>query len=299
MRAAERPLELSNGHRVLVHAAPESAGYPVLVHPGSPGSRHLFPPNVGEAASAGLRLISWDRPGYADRPGVPGRTIVDTVIEAREVAADLGLADFATWGFSGGGPYALGCAALLPETVTAAVVMASPAPHSREGLDWTRIGDEAARAEVRLFFDDPPAARQQFRADAARYHQALTSPDAWFLRWGEVAGTDAAHSRAVAEHLAMVFSEAMKNGDEGWWEDWFAVLSPWGFDLADIRIPVQLWHGTGDAAVRSEHGRWLASRIPGVDAHVLEGDDHTNIESDHQTEAWAWIAGFSRRGRGR
>jgi pimeloyl-ACP methyl ester carboxylesterase len=277
-----------------VCSAPESAGYPVFVHPGTPGSRLLFAPNVKAAAERGLRLISWDRPGYGDTPRAPGRTIADGVVDAREVAAAFGLTRFATWGFSGGGGFALACAALLPDAVSAAVVIASLAPHSTQGLDWTRNGTEASRAEVRLFFDDREAARQTFRVDGARYYDALTSPDGWFARWGDVAGTDDAHSRAVAEHLALTFGEALKNGDEGWWEDWVAYLSPWGFDLADIRVPVQLWHGVGDAAAEVHHGRWLAEHVPGVDAHLIDGDDHTDIEALHQAEAWDWIVTTSR-----
>lgn len=284
----------SDGREIWVCGAPESAGYPVLVHPGTPGSRHLFLPNVEAAAERGLRLISWDRPGYGDTPGAPARRIANGAAEATEVAAALGLMRFATWGFSGGGGFALACAALLPETVSAAVVIASLAPHSTHGLDWTQNGAEASRAEVQLFFDDREAAREQFRADADRYSELLTTPDGWFARWGDVAGTDEAHSPAVAEHLALIFREGLKNGDEGWWEDWVAYLSPWGFDLAEIRVPVQLWHGVGDAAAEVHHGRWLAEHIPGVDAHLIEGADHTDIEALHQAEAWDWIVATSR-----
>ena len=38
---------------------------PVLVHDGTPCSRHLYGPWVADAAGSGLRLIGYDRPGYA------------------------------------------------------------------------------------------------------------------------------------------------------------------------------------------------------------------------------------------
>src|SRR5919202_1802565 len=46
------------------------------------------------------------------------------------------LGRFATLGWSGGGPHALGCAALLPERCTAAASLAGVAPFEAEGLDW-------------------------------------------------------------------------------------------------------------------------------------------------------------------
>jgi pimeloyl-ACP methyl ester carboxylesterase len=279
----------ADGHRLWVRSPPESVGYPVLVHPGSPGSRYLFGPSVEQAAQHGLRLISWDRPGYGDTPGTPGRTISDGAREAQAVATSLGLNRFATWGFSGGGAYALACAALLPDLVSAAVAIASLAPYDAPGLDWAGQWREASQAEVRLFFDDPAKARENFRVEAAEYYASRTTVQGWFETWGEAAGRDAAHSQAVAEHLALVFRESLKNGDEGWWEDWVAQLTPWGFDVGDISVPVQLWYGVADAAVPNEHGRWLAEHIPGVDAHGVDDEDHTNIEAHHEVEAWSWL----------
>jgi pimeloyl-ACP methyl ester carboxylesterase len=46
----------------------------------------------------------------------------------RAICAELGIDRMATWGHSGGGPYVLACAALLPDLVTAAASLASPAP---------------------------------------------------------------------------------------------------------------------------------------------------------------------------
>jgi pimeloyl-ACP methyl ester carboxylesterase len=279
----------ADGHQLWVRSAPESAGYPVFVHPGSPGSRHLFGPSVEQAAQHGLRLIAWDRPGYGDTPGTPGRSLADGAGDAQAVADALGLRRFATWGFSGGGAYALACAALLPDLVSGAVAIASLAPYDAPGLDWAGQWRESSQAEVRLFFDNPATARENFRAEAAEYYASRTTVQGWFETWGDQAGKDAAHSHAVAEHLALVFAESLKHGDEGWWEDWVAQLTPWGFDVSDIRVPVQLWHGVADAAVPIEHGRWLADHIPGIDVHLMDGENHTDIEAHHEVEAWTWL----------
>jgi pimeloyl-ACP methyl ester carboxylesterase len=225
-----------------------------------------------------------------------GRRIADGAVEAAAVADLLGLDRFATWGFSGEGGYALACAALRSDRVTAAVVMATIAPYEALGDAWAAHWGADRQAEVRRFFDDPAQARVNFEAEADDYCPALSSAEGWRSRWGDRAGTDDAHSGEVAEHLARQCGEALKIGDEGWWEDHVAYLTPWGFDLGDISMPVELWHGVDERAAGAAHGRWLAEHIPGVDPHLVQGEDHTNGETLHQADAWDWItAGIQRR----
>ena len=53
-----------------------------------------------------------------------------TVVDA------LGVGSFALMGYSGGGSYALGSAAVLGERVEAVATFAAIAPYDAEGLDW-------------------------------------------------------------------------------------------------------------------------------------------------------------------
>ncbi|HVB44660.1 MAG TPA: hypothetical protein VNF47_18435 [Streptosporangiaceae bacterium] len=105
---------------------------------------------------------------------------------------------------------------------------------------------EAVLREVRLFFQDRAAAREKFRSEAAEMYNRLSEPEGWLRMWGDRAGTDAAHGQDAANHLASVFQDGWTRGDEGWWDDWSAFLSPWGFDLDTITAPVSLWHGMAD-----------------------------------------------------
>jgi pimeloyl-ACP methyl ester carboxylesterase len=146
-------------------------------------------------------------------------------------------------------------------------VFASLGPYGEAGLDFSGSLSEADRHEVRLFFDDRPQARENFRADAAGQFEQMSVAAGWLKHWGDQAEADDAHSREVAEWLALCWRDGMRDGDQGWWDDWVAFLSPWGFELSAIRVPVQLWHGRSDTSVPPAHGRWLAERIPGVDAH--------------------------------
>jgi pimeloyl-ACP methyl ester carboxylesterase len=111
------------GQTLTVEDAGPSDGFPFLVHHGG-GSRHLEPAAVRDAHRHGLRLISYDRPAYGGSTAMPGRVIADCKADVEAIMNDLGVSRMAVWGFSGGGPYALATAALLPEAVAAVCVLA-------------------------------------------------------------------------------------------------------------------------------------------------------------------------------
>jgi pimeloyl-ACP methyl ester carboxylesterase len=277
------------GGQLMVQDAGPPDGLPVLVYSGSPGSRHLSPAALRLAGRKDLRLIGVDPPGYGGSAAQPGRRIGSSAADAKAIAEALGITRLATWGISGGGPIALACAALLPDLVFAACVFASLGPYGEPGLDFPDFLSEAGHDEVRLFFEDRPQARENFRLDAAEQFGHLSVAAGWLSHWGDKAGADAAHSREVAEWLALCWRDGMRDGDQGWWDDWAAFLQPWGFDLSAIRVPVQLWHGLGDASIPAAHAKWLADRIPGVEAHFPADDDHGTIEANHASQAYDWL----------
>jgi pimeloyl-ACP methyl ester carboxylesterase len=190
---------------------------------------------------------------------------------------------------SGGGPHVLACAALLPGLVTAAASLASVAPYGAEGLDYyAGMGEENADDD-RLFFTDQAAARAKTDKDreeilatppqdAAKAIESLLTPaDAAVLRGG------------LAEYLASSERDALAPGSQGWWDD-NCTLRPWGFDLADITIPVLLLHGRQDMFVPFGHGEWLAAHIPGVEARLLDGDGHLTLLQARVPEVHAWLS---------
>lgn len=289
METETRVVPTSEGRHVWVESAGPTDGFPVLVHAGSPGSRRLFAPSVEFAAVRGFRLISYDRPGFGRTPALAGRSIADGAVETAAIAAELGLSRLAVWGFSGGGPYALACAALLPDLVVGCCVFSSLAPYDADGLAFSAGWSDAHRREVELFSENPDLAREHFRLEAEELFAVLSTPEGWLERWGEAAESDAAHSREVADYLALVQRDCLSDGDQGWWDDWVAFLTPWGFEPADISVPVQLWHGERDTAAPPAHGHWLANRIPGVEAHFPADEDHTDIVANHQGDAFEWL----------
>src|SRR5664280_1585152 len=128
-------VETPDGRQLCVESAGDPSGPPVLVHDGTPNSRHLSAPAISDAEMRGVHLISYDRPGYGGSTARPGGIVADCTVDVRAIAESFGMERLATWGISGGGPYALACAALLPELITSAATLASLAPYGVPDLD--------------------------------------------------------------------------------------------------------------------------------------------------------------------
>jgi pimeloyl-ACP methyl ester carboxylesterase len=278
-----------DGRHLAVLEAGEESGPAVFVSHGTPGSALLWRGLVEDAEERGMRLLGYDRPGYGGSDAHPGRRVADAAGDLVALADALGIERFAVEGGSGGGPHALACAALLPDRLVAAACLAGVTPYPAEGLDWLDgMGEDnllefgaalAGRDELEPFLrgmtDEMLAADPNGLAEALR---TLLSP------------VDAA---ALTGELAEYFLAALRRGVaeslEGWIDDDFAFVSPWGFELRDISVPVQLWHGAADRFVPIAHGRWLAERIPGVDAHLSDEDGHLTIQIGRIGDVHAWL----------
>jgi pimeloyl-ACP methyl ester carboxylesterase len=285
----ERIVDTRDGRKLAVTEGGEPDGIPVLVHYGTPNSRLQYGPDAANAREHGIRFISYDRPGYGGSTSNPGRTVADCVDDVRDICAALSLDRVLTWGISGGGPHVLACAALLGDLVPAAASLASVAPWGAEGLDFFAGMGEMNADDTRLYFRDRDAARVKLDKDREDM-LGVTAEQVGELLKTLVSPADAA---ALTPELAGYFvrsaAAGLAPGTDGWWEDAVAHLNPWGFDFADIAMPVLLLHGRQDRFVPFGHGVWLAAHIPGVDARLTEGDGHLTLTAHHLSEVHDWL----------
>jgi pimeloyl-ACP methyl ester carboxylesterase len=101
-----RTIPAGGGRELCVETAGDPDGKPILVHPGEPMSRHLYGGWIADAEKKGIRLISYDRPGYGGSTAHPGYTVASGADDVRAIAEALGHDRLGIWGISGGGPYA-------------------------------------------------------------------------------------------------------------------------------------------------------------------------------------------------
>jgi len=260
-----------------VELAGDPDGKPVLVHAGEPMSRRLYGGWIADAEKKGIRLIGYDRPGYGGSTVHPGYTVASGAADVRAIAEALGHERLGTWGISGGGPYALACAALLPEVAVAVAAVASIAPYGIEGFDFFAGMGESNAEGFKLFFSDPEASRRDLRE--GREEILATTPEQLAEQIESLLSP--ADAEVLTGDLARWLTEtnkvAVSAGDQGWWDDGVAHLTSWGFDLRDIRVPVKIWHGRQDRFVPVQHGQWLAASIPGAEADISDRDGHLTM----------------------
>jgi pimeloyl-ACP methyl ester carboxylesterase len=273
--------------QVLERGRPD--GKPVLVHNGTPNSRLIYGPDASLAERQGIRLISYDRPGYGDSTPLPGRTVADCAQDVRAVATGLGIDRLVIWGISGGGPHALACAALLPDLVPAVGVLASPAPWGADGLDYFAGMGELNVEDTRLFFEDRAAAQAKCEQDRLEF-LAVSAQQLYDSLKTLLSPADAAAlTGELAQYLVDCMRSGLAPGADGWWEDEVALMEPWGFELGSIRTPVLLCHGREDRFVPFGHGEWLAGQIPGVQAELTDDDGHLTLTARHLEQIHAWL----------
>jgi pimeloyl-ACP methyl ester carboxylesterase len=284
-----RTIETTDGRRVRVREAGDPSGVPVLFLNGTPGSSLMYEPHVRDAEEKGIRLVSWDRPGYGGSTRHEGRSVADDAVNATAVCDALGIDRFCVWGISGGGPHALALAALLPGRCAAAAALAPLAPYGAEGLDFTEGMGEQNIEEFGAIFEGEERHREVLERDRA---ELLTiTPEQLVEAWKSLLGP--ADVEVTNGSLAAYILDCMRDGVEqsldGWFDDDVAFVRPWRFDLGSIRVPVLHCQGEQDKFVPLGHGVWLSRRIPDVESRLSAEDGHLTLAERRIPEVHAWL----------
>ena len=282
-------MQAGGGRTLRVVSDGDPSGLPVLVHYGTPMDGTFYEAHVEDARRRGIRLLSYDRPGYGGSTPDAGRSVADCVPDVEAIADALGLERLGVWGVSGGGPHALACGALLGGRVVAIGVLGSVAPADAEELDWfagmgeDNLDEFGAALQGRDALEQYLAENLAERLPGDSVHlrdelQTLLTPiDA------------AALTGEFAEFLDASMRGALVTGVDGWLDDDLAFAKPWGFEVGDVAVPVVLWHGDEDRFVPPAHGRWLAERLANVDAHLSAEDGHLTLITRRVPEVHAWL----------
>jgi pimeloyl-ACP methyl ester carboxylesterase len=267
-----REVCVAGNRRVAFEIWGSAAGTPVFLVHGTPGSRSGPRPRSSVLYRLGIRLVSYDRPGYGRSDPQPGRTVSDAAADIHAIADELELDTFGVVGRSGGGPHALACAALLGDRVERAACLVGLAPLGAEDLDWyagmaASNTWEYRNGDIRELRARLAERVQRIREDPQKMLELLAD---------EVTNSDKSvlSDIAIQRLLTDTYQEAVREGGEGWVDDILALRRPWGFDPASIKVPVLLWHGADDVFSPASHTVWLARQIPGSIVAVQRGAAH-------------------------
>jgi pimeloyl-ACP methyl ester carboxylesterase len=270
-------LGLPDGRHLDIEISGPADGLPLVFHHGTPGSVRRFGVVERAAHERGLRLVTFSRPGYGDSTRLPGRSVADVAADVAAVLDHLDAPRCLVAGWSGGGPHALATAALLPDRVAGALVIAGVAPWDADGLDFLAGMGEQNIDEFGLAVRGEAAIRGSLEAEAIALRSATVADlvkgmDTLLPNVDRAVLTD-----EYGADLTASFAEALRVSVDGWLDDDLAFVRPWGFSPADITVPCFVWQGSEDLMVPFTHGQWLAGHIPGVTAHLETGEGHLSI----------------------
>jgi pimeloyl-ACP methyl ester carboxylesterase len=271
------PVTVPDGRTVAAAEWGDPGGFPVFSLHGTPGSRMGRHPDEDAVRELGIRVVTYDRPGYGASTRHPGRRVVDCVGDVAAIADTLGIERFAVTGGSGGGPHSLAVAARLPDRVLRARCVVGVAPFEAEGLDFYAGMDAENIKEFGLAEQGEAVLQPELEQMAADSLERIAVDPSKVLSddW-ELSDADRAvlADPRIQTVMSEMMREAFRDGAWGWVDDDLAFLQPWGFDVTEIRVPVEVRYGAQDVLVPAAHGAWLARHVPHAQVTVDQEAGH-------------------------
>lgn len=270
----EGSVKVADGRRLsFAEFGPPSGRSVVWLH-GTPGARRQIPTEAREYAEReGVRIVGIDRPGIgSSTPHLYG-AIGDFARDLDTVADRLGLDDLVVIGLSGGGPYALSAGAFLPERVKAVGILGGVAPTvGPDAIDGGLVALGRRLAPVVRVARRPIGVGL---TGAIRVVKPLASPGLDLYARLSPAGDRRLLARP--EFKAM-FLDDLLNGSRHQFAaplaDVLLFSRHWGFDAADVAVPVRWWHGDADHIIPYDHGAHMVGRLPDAELRTLHGESH-------------------------
>jgi pimeloyl-ACP methyl ester carboxylesterase len=270
--AVSQTLALRDGRRLGYATYGKSAGIPVFYFHAAASSRLEHPADEDVLFELGIRFIATDRPGHGLSASQPDRKLLDWPDDIRQLGDHLKIKKFHTLGYSNGGPHALVCAYRLPDRVMAGAVVSSVAPMNRPGAfrgmplpnrilnasaRWAPWFTRLMRRMMRvMLMDDVEKATQRLMSSIPEADKALL------------------YAPENLDAIARSVREGFRIGWQGVAQDDIVVNQDWGFDVADIKPHIDIWHGEADVNVPCHAGEYLHRTIPSSRATFLPNEGH-------------------------
>jgi pimeloyl-ACP methyl ester carboxylesterase len=273
---AEGRINLPHGRRLGFAEYGDPAGDVLLWFHGTPGGRRQFPLSGRRAAEKlGLRVVLLERPGSGLSDAFRYGAVADWVADAAHVADALGAKRLAIAGLSGGGPYALACAAVPPlaDRVAAVAVLGGVAPSVGPDATASGVIDLARRCAPLL------SGLREPLAPALTGLLTPIMPFAHFALQAYAAISPESDRRVLhdPEMEGMFIDDllhAARGGMRAIVDDARLFGRDWGFRLGDVAAPVRWWHGDADHIVTLADAHAAVELLPEADIVLRPEESH-------------------------
>ena len=268
MPRKSRYIRLYDGRRLGFAEYGDPEGVPIIVHHGVAASRLQMHPDENIAIQAGARLIVPDRPGIGLSDFQDNRQLVDWPQDIKQLTKQLGIERFATIGLTtGGGIFALLCAAETPHLVSAVSLVSTrcvfeymkPTPTIRPMLGMARMAPT-------LFYQYLKIMGESIKKNPELYLERrmpeFSEVDQLFLKSDE-------GKRFYLEPMV----EALREGAKGVaWDLSSAMRGGWSFSSENVKHSIKIWHGGDDMIVPIEEAEALATKLNHCTTAFIENE---------------------------
>ncbi|MGN6641105.1 MAG: alpha/beta fold hydrolase [Mucilaginibacter sp.] len=275
-------LALPDGRKLTYVEFGENNGHPVFYFHGTPASCY-------EALIAGkeilarfnLRIIAPNRPGVGGSDFQKHRSFSDWPKDVLALADHLGIQKFSIIGNSGGGGYALACAAKIPERLSSVAIVSGA---------WRMNSPIAKRTLMKPFsifwkVADKfpflmPFVLLCMRLSIKKPGRKALKLTAEFM---PDADSEALQQKDRAEMLALALKEGLSSIKGAAWDIKLYVYHM-DVDLNEIRFPVTFFHGEKDKNVPFMLANSMIHRVKNSTLIAYPNEGHLSTFSNHFPE---------------
>lgn len=245
----------------------------ILFLHGTPSDGTLWKSWFDEIKS--VRAISTSRAGYGLSDRHLGRSVADDLADQVAVLDFLGIEEFVSIGWSGGGPHSLNMT--RDPRCKAAFTLAGVGEWGHDDLDFLAgMGPEnheefgaALKGEIDI---------SEWMKVNALGMKNVTGPELITAFGGLIGEADKkVLTPEFAEIEAEMFRRSISISYDGWIDDDLAFVRNFGFDITKIDKPVVLYQGDDDFMVPHAHAYWLEKHIPKAKLNFVPGHGHISL----------------------
>jgi pimeloyl-ACP methyl ester carboxylesterase len=202
-------------------------------------------------ALPGVRVVSYDRPGFGGSTFHSQRSLVTDVDDVEALLDHLDIGRTTIMAFSGGAAVGYAAAVRIPQRITRlGIVSGAPWPTGElPSAEVLRAAASALRADPRAVVDG--------LADGAPVRDARVLADP-----------------ALREELFRGAVDAVATGVDGWIREAQLLRTRWPFRPSDVQAPVVMWHGSEDGTVTAEAASAVARALPSADLRMIADAGH-------------------------
>jgi len=254
----------------------------IIFHHGTPGHASAWSSWLEDAATRGIRALSYSRAGYGTSDRNFGRSVLSNNSDISLLLDGKNISSFVAIGWSGGGPHAL--ANTFDHRNVGAITLAGVGEFGASDLDFLEGMGPENHDEFGAALKGEAEIDSWMNANAGSMKN-VTGAEIKEAFGGLIGDADKAVIEGdYADQMAATMRSGLAVSFDGWIDDDLAFVRSWGFNLGEISKPVFIWQGDDDFMVPHAHSKWLAEHIPGSQLKFVPGHGHISLVEKYRAE---------------